>query len=532
MSKENFVKGAAILGISGLIVKILGAIYKIPLTNLIGTQGIAYYQPAYTIYNLLLAISLTGFPTAIARIVAEKRALNNYQGAYQVYSVSLIGLFFVGVVTSVLTYVLADPIVNLMGSPKSYYSLVALVPALMVVPVLSAYRGFFQGTQNMMPLALSQLLEQVFRVVVGFTLAYVLLNNGLEKAAAGANFGASVGSIIALIVVFLFFVARKKLTQKEIENSDNNSLDTVKNVIRDLLIIAIPITIGACISPLMGLADVTLVNRILSTMDFTADQIDSMYGQLSGMAQSIINFPQAFSTAIAVSLVPVMTEAYTKRDKAKLNQTSDMGIKISLVIALPCGVGIFMLAAPIMALLFPSVGSEVHASSGILLQILSISVIFLILVQAFTAMLQAVNKQMLPVKNLFIGLLVKIVLSYMLISIKSININGAAISTGVAYIVATILNYIDIRKYTTIKLSKITKIAALPLLSTLIMAVVVFIVYKLGGFIIKSGSILTALSIMAGGLAYVVALFATGTITSSDLELIPKGQKLKRFVKK
>ena len=532
MSKENFVKGAAILGLSGLIVKILGAIYRIPLTGLIGTEGVAYYTAAYNVYNLFLAISLTGFPTAIARLISEKRALNNYKGAYQVYSVSLWGMFIIGIISAVIVLVFAKPIVDFMGFSDAYYSMIALVPALLIMPVLSSYRGFFQGTQNMMPFALSQLVEQLLRVIVGFVLAYSLIKVGLDKAAAGATFGASIGSIGALLIVFLFFVLRKKLTQKEIQSSNNNELDTNKNVIKNLLKIAIPITIGASLAPLMGNLDTYFVSSRLASLNYTQAAIDDLYGQLNGMAHPMINFPQAFSTAIAISLIPVITDSFVKKDRIRLNQTADMGVKLSLIIALPCGIGMFMLAEPIMALLYPSMSAAQHASAGVLLQVLSIGVIFLILNQAYTAMLQAVNKQMIPVKNLFIGLIIKVVLSFLLIGMASININGAALSTCAAYLAASFLNLRDIRKYTKIKLSNLVKVSALPLLSTAIMAVVVWIVYKLAGIVISSGGLVTLLSIAIGGCAYLVALFATGAVTSEDLDLIPMGSKLKRFVRK
>lgn len=532
MSKDNFVKGAAILGLSGLIVKILGAIYRIPLTGLISTEGMAYYTAAYNVYNLLLAISLAGFPTAIARMISEKRALNNYEGAYQVYSISLWGMFIIGIISSVLVLIFAKPIVNFMGFPDAYYSMVALVPALLIIPVLSSYRGFFQGTQNMVPFALSQFAEQLLRVVVGYFLAYTLVKVGLEKAAAGATFGASVGSIGALLIVFLFFIMRRKLTQNEIQSSDNNSLDETKNVIKNLLKIAIPITIGASMAPLMGNMDTFFVSNRLASLGYSQAIIDDLYGQLNAMAHSMINFPQAFSTAIAISLVPVMADSFVKKDRFRLNQTADMGAKLSLIIALPCGIGMFMLAEPIMALLYASMGPERHASAGVLLQILSIGVIFLILNQAYTAMLQSVNKQMIPVKNLFIGLIFKVVLSYILIGIAPININGAALSTCAAYLIASILNLRDIRKYTSIKMSNIIKISALPLLSTAIMAITVWIVYRLTGMIINSKGLVTLLSIAIGGLVYFVALFATGAITSEDLELIPMGNKMKRFVRR
>lgn len=532
MGKNSFIKGAAILGIAGLIVKLIGAVYKLYLTNLIGTEGMGYFGPAYNIYNLLLAISLAGFPTAIARMISEKRAVHNYRGAYRVYSVSLTIMFFVGLSSSLLVLLLARPMMDFMGSPSSYYSMIALVPALFIMPILSSYRGFFQGLQNMMPIALSQIFEQIFRIIIGFYLAIKLLDIGLEEAAAGATFGASIGSCAALFVIFLFFIKRKNLSKKEINKSHIGKVDSFTNIIKTLLAIAVPITIGASISPLMGIVDNYFVFNRMPLYGFSQSEIANLYGQLTGAVYSLTNLPQAISTAIAMSLIPVIANAFVKNDKLKLDKASNMGVKISLIIAFPCGVGMFILARPILELLFPSIGHESIQTSTALLQILSISIIFSILIQIFTAILQSVNKQNKPVKNLFIGLIIKVILSYILIGIPSINIKGSAYSTICVYLFVAILNYNDIRRNTPIKLCSIIKQSALPVLSTLVMTVAVFFTYKFGSFIIHSKDILTILSIVAGGATYVVALFLTGAITSEELELLPMGNKLKRFVRK
>ena len=434
MSKESFVKSAAILSIAGFIVKILGAIYRVPLTNLIGTEGIGYYQPAYNIYNLLLTVSLAGFPTAIAKMVSERRALGDYQGAYQVYKVSRWGLFIIGLLSSIFIFLFARQLVTFLGYPGSYYSMLALVPALFAVPLLSSYRGFFQGTQNMMPIALSQIVEQLFRISIGYFLAYKLVDIGLEKAAAGATFGASVGGIAALILIAAIFMTDKKDIRREIETSTLNREENAWNIVKNLLYIAIPITIGASIAPLMGVFDSYFVSSRLSFLGYTTEQITDLYGQLSGTAQTLINFPQVFSTAVAMSLVPAITEAYAKHNNNKLNLTSNTGVRLSLIIGLPCGIGMYMLATPIIALLYSSLGPEKHATSGGLLEVLSIGVIFLTVVQAFTAILQSVDKPFHPVKNLALGLVVKIILSYVLIGMPSINIKGAAISSTGAYL--------------------------------------------------------------------------------------------------
>ncbi|MDW5299477.1 MAG: polysaccharide biosynthesis protein [Sedimentibacter sp.] len=531
MSKENFIKGAAILSVAGLLVKILGAIYRIPLTNLIGTEGIGYYQPAYNIYNLLLVVSLAGFPTAIAKLVSEKRALLNYAGAYQVYKISRWGLFFIGIVSSIVVLIFAKNLVSFLGYPGSYYSMIALVPALFAVPLLSAYRGFFQGTQNMAPIALSQIIEQIFRVSVGLYLAYSFVGKGLEEAAAGATFGASAGGLAALILIYLLFFFSKKRIKEEISLSSHNKTEPVLDIVKSLLYIAIPITIGASISPLMGLADSYIVSNRLSAIGYTSIEIADMFGELSGTAQTLINFPQVFSTAVAMSLVPVITEAFTRKQHDKLNTTTNVGVKISLIIGLPCGIGLFMLAEPVIALLYASIGPEKHASSGALLQIMAISVIFLTLVQAFTAVLQSINKQFHPVKNLAIGLIVKIILSYILIGMPSLNIRGAAISTTISYLVVAILNWYDINFKTNIKINLI-QVSARPLLSSAVMAVAVGISFRLIKAAVGSQNIATLTSVAIAVIVYVVCLFLTGAITKEDLELIPKGEKLRKFVRK
>jgi len=531
MSKESFIKGAAILSIAGLLVKILGAVYRIPLTNLIGTEGIGYYQPAYNIYNLLLVVSLSGFPTAIAKLVSEKRALQNYEGAYQIYKVSRWGLFLIGLVSSVFVLIFARNLVSFLGFPGSYYSMIALVPALFAVPLLSAYRGFFQGSQNMTPIALSQIIEQIFRVSVGLYLAYAFVGKGLEEAAAGATFGASAGGLAALVLIYLLFFFSKKGIKDEIALSPYNKTESVSDIVKSLLYIAIPITIGASIAPLMGLMDSYIVSNRLTAIGYTSIEIADLFGELSGTAQTLINFPQVFSTAVAMSLVPVITEAYTKKQYGKLNITANVGVKISLIIGLPCGIGLFMLAEPIIALLYASLGPEKHASAGALLEIMAISVIFLTLVQSFTAILQSINKQFHPVKNLAVGLVVKVIFSYILIGMPSMNIRGAAISTTISYLVVAFLNWYDINYKTDIKIN-LVKVSARPLLSAAAMAAAVWISFGIIKSVLGSQNLATLGSIIVAVVVYVVCLFLTGAITEEDLDLIPKGEKLKKFVRK
>ncbi len=530
MSENNFLKGAAVLGTAGLIVKIIGAIYRIPLTNLIGTEGIGYFQPAYQVYNLLLVISLAGFPTAVARLVSEKMALENPQGAHQIFRLSMRVILVISVVSSLTVLVFAKGIAQAIGYPGTYYSLLGLVPALLIVPIMSVYRGYFQGMQNMIPTALSQVLEQLVRFAVGLSFAYVLLNSSPQKAAGGASFGASAGGIAGLILILFIYAKQRKNIHERIDTAENNTLEEPRRVIRKLLAIAIPITLGASIVPFMGLIDAKLVSMRLAQIGYSVIEITDLYGQLSGTAQTFINFPQVFSIAIAMSLVPSISNAYTRRDKEALNQTTDLGMRTSLIIGLPSAFGLYILAEPIIKLFYPALGPEKHKSVGQLLAILAISVVFLTVVQSLTAILQAVDKQRIPVKNLAIGAIVKIVLTYILVGIPSLNVKGAALSTIAAYLTAATLNYWDINKYTEVKV-KLLRIAFRPLIASSIMGVVVYTVYHSGAGII--GAKLSALiAILVGVVVYFVALPITGTINKKDMDLLPKGEKLYQLMNK
>jgi stage V sporulation protein B len=266
----------------------------------------------------------------------------------------------------------------------------------------------------------------------------------------------------------------------------------------------------------------------LLAIGYSEIEATDLYGQLSGTAQTFINFPQVFSIAIAMSLVPTITESFTKGENKMLNMTANLGMRTALLIGLPSAIGLFVLAEPIIVLFYPALGSAKHASVGYLLAILAISVIFLTIVQSLTAILQAVEKQKIPVKNLAIGALVKVILTYILVGIKSLNVAGAAYSTIAAYFTAAVLNYLDLKKKTNIDI-KLRNIVPRPLAASLIMGIIVFAVYFIFNPIL--GVKITALfSIALGIFVYVIALPLTKAITKKDLELLPKGDKIEKLL--
>ena len=531
MSKDNnFLKGAAILGMAGVIVKILGAIYRIPISNIIKSEGMGYYQTAYPFYVLLLTLSTAGFPVAIAKLVSEKRALGDFKGAHKVFKVALIGLLIGGILTSVFVFFAAESIVESLGNKNAYYSLIALVPALFFVPIMAAFRGFFQGRQAMTPTALSQISEQLFRVIAGLFLTYYLLDKGIPIAAGGASFGGSVGAMVGALAIALIYLYKRKDILKEVNESIVTEEYGVSKIVKDLLVIAIPITIGSAIAPIMDTIDAALVLKRLQSIGYTELNANDMYGQLKGLAQTLINLPQVFSMALAISLVPAISHSNIRKKKKEVQSIISSGIRVTLLIGLPCAFGLFVLAKPIIRLLYFKNTIETLNSTGEILAVLSFGVIFLTLVQSLTAILQGLGKPLVPVINLFIGAVVKVILTFTLTAIPSINIKGAAISTVIAYGIASILDLISVKVYAEIKLN--TKdVFIKPLISALCMAVTAKISHLLLMSIIGD-KLATIIAIIIGALVYLVLLLITGSITKEDLSLLPKGDKIGKKLEK
>ena len=307
-------QGAVILGGAGIVIKIMGAFFRIPLGNLIGAEGMGYYQTAYPIYVLFLTLAVSGAPIAISKLVSERIAVGNHYEAHRVFRVSFVFLLAISIVSSSICFFGAGILVDAMGNSGSKYTMMAIAPALLFLPIAAAYRGYFQGMQDMGPTATSQIVEQFFRVVVGLFLAYFLIRFGKTYAAAGASFGATAGAAACIATMMAIYLKKKKTLAPFIEASTRESQESTKTILWNLLAIAVPVTIGAAIMPIMNTIDVTIVMRRLQATGWTLEQANAMYGQLTGMAAPLINLPQVLTMAVAMSLVPAVSSAFKQKD--------------------------------------------------------------------------------------------------------------------------------------------------------------------------------------------------------------------------
>lgn len=527
-TSSSFIKGAAILGLAAIVVKILGAFFRIPLGNFIGSEGMSYYQGAYAFYNQMLAISTAGIPTAIAKIISERLAVGNEKGANRVLQVSTYLMFGVGIMAAVLMFFAAPILSSKTGNTGSMYSMYALVPALMFVSLMAVYRGYFQGRQMMEPYAISQVIEQFFRVIGGLTLAIVLLGSGLQYAAAGATLGASIGSGAGFVCIYVMY---RKFIKKnpDLATKGEGGNEPFLKILGEILMISIPVAIGASVMPIMSIADASMVIVRLQSIGIDASTAQSLYGQLSGFAQSIVNLPQVITAAVQISIVPAIASLRIRGDKEGLSHNVETGLRLAMIIGLPCAVGISMLSQPIIQLLYP-MQPDVWVMTGKILGIYGWGIIFLSLYQITTGMIQGLGRPILPAIFLMVGATIKVVLTYVLVAIPSLNVLGAAMSTIAAFAIASLLNisFILTRKEVKINYSQVF---VKPIVDVIAMGVVVFGSHQLFGMFLPA-RLATVVAIAMGGLVFLVMLFATNTITEEDLAIMPGGAKLNRFKNK
>lgn len=534
MSKNNFLKGAAVLGIAGIIVKVIGIFFRIPLTRWIGEDGMGYYGSVYPIYTLFLIISTAGIPVAISRMVSERIAVKNYAGAHKVFQISIWLMGALGLASFCIVYFNAGFIENsILHNPGARLSLEAIAPSLLLVPIMSAYRGYFQGRQNMNPTAISQLFEQLFRVVVGLGLAYFLLDSGYEAVCAGATFGSTAGAAAGLFVVVIIYLLSLNTIKRYIRrNKSHSQLESTSSIVKKILIIAIPITIGASILPLMGAIDASVVMGRLQATGWTHEQANALWGRFSGYCNSLIGLPQVFVQAIAMSLVPAISAGFRLKDLGEVKENMKLAMRTAMIIGFPCAAGMFALAEPILKLLYltPDTAAEITAAVPTL-RLMCFSIIFMSSLQTLTGILQGIDRQNVPVKNLAIGAAVKLVVTYVCVGIRAINVNGAPLGTIAAYVVATVLNIKDIKKYSGNAFDfKMTFLK--PFIASALMGAAAFASFKLIFLATSSNTISTLLSIIVGVVVYGALVLSLKVITEDEIRRLPKGDKLVKVLDK
>ncbi len=444
--KQSVAYGALILSVSGFLVKLVGAVFKIPLTNLVGAAAMSYFSSAYNIYVFLLAIATSGLPTGVAAMVSSSLATGKYKDVSKIMKIAASIFVSLGTVLAILGFVFAMPLAEAMNSREAYWSVAAIMPAIICISVVSVFKGFFQGYSNMTPTAVSNLIEAIVKLIAGYGIAFVLYNLGYpsEVVVGGAVLGVSISTFAAMIFMLCRYCFRNREYRISVSEFVNDAQTPSKKLAKDFLVISLPLIVSSVTANLMSLVDSFVVmNRLKGYLD--VEQAKLCWGAYGNMALTIFNLPSFLITAIGISLIPAISAAYAKKDKSNVVKTSGEALKYSAILAFGSAFGLNAVSEEVLNLFFRGDPSGVAVATP-LLQIISFALVAVGLTNITAAILQSVGKSYLPVISVAVGAAIKTVCTLILVSIPSVNIMGAPIATNIAYPVMLVMNIVFVHK--------------------------------------------------------------------------------------
>lgn len=524
IKKEGFMQSVLVLMISQLAIKLLGLIYKIYLTNKegFGDTGNAIYSSGYQIYALLLTISSIGVPNAISKLVSEKVAVGDSKGAHRIFKIALLTFGIIGFVATMILFIGAGYISNvILQIPEAEMTLVALSPAIFFVTIASVLRGYFNGREKISVTAKSQTLEQIFKTVLTVIVVEIVglaTNLNTTLMSAGANLATTLSVLLSFGYLTLYYKIYKRDIATELKNSVNYKHESLIKVVKRILFVSTPITLSAIMSTLNKNIDSITVVRGLKKF-LTEAEAKVQYGILSGKVDTLITLPLSFNIAFATALVPSISSSIAKGEKESASKRISFSILISILIGLPCTVGMMIFSEQIIHLLFP------NATNGsLLLQISAVTIIFSVLAQTINGALQGLGRIMTPAITSTIGLIIKLIINICLIQIPGIGVYGAAIGSIINNIIAFALSYIVLVK--TIKIdTKLSKYVIKPLIATILMGICSYYIYLLFASIIST-RIATIIAILIAVLIYVLLVIIFKILDKEEIRMIPYGAKL------
>ena len=586
---NTFFGGAAILAMGILVVKVIGLFYKIPLVNIIGSEGSADFNNAYNIYSVLLTISTAGLPVAVSKMVSEANALGRQNQVHKVFRLSLAAFLTLGVVSFLIMYFGSEQLAGMMHDSLAAAGIRALAPAVICVGCLSAFRGYAQGHGNMTPTAVSQILEALCKLVIGLGLAYWLVRAGQPShvAAAGAITGVTVGNILALAYMIFNFVSTRMREEKDPQDAP----DSARRILSTLMKIAIPITISSSMVGIVTVIDSALVqgqiqkvlisdpdswalyqqvvdfapleaardawqqavssgaaaeavSQLYGAVELAAENISrSLYGNYSG-ALTIYNLPLSLMAAITASVIAAVSAALARRDRRGAARITGSALRITALLAFPMGVGLFVLGTPIIRLIFPELDASV---AGPLLSTLGLASIFVCLMLVCNSVLQAHGFINLPVVIMALGGVVKIVTNYNLVAVPTIGISGAPVGNVLCFGLCMVLDLVVIARVIHGRPDYLPLLAK-PAAAAGVMGLGAWAVYGLLSKLLsyeevtQAGETIQTLGKTGNGIAvmgailiaviiYAVLVVALRAISREDLSLMPKGDKIAKILR-
>ena len=549
IKKQTFLQGTAVLAMATVLVKLMGFLFKVPLNNIIGEDGFGYFNTAYDVYNVLLMISTTGLPVAMSRMISQAQTLGNHAQIKRIYRTSLYVFLTIGMVGSLgMLFFCRQLSVMVTTNENSWAAIAALAPCVLLICLVSAYRGFFQGQSNMTPTYVSQIFEAATRLVVGLGLAWLVMKltgkayvrmqgivlapgetaqdyGDITLAAGGAILGVTLGSLISVV-----YLHHKFRQSNQILSLGGGTAKSTRSTMKELLSIAVPITLGSAGLQIINLFDTMIyMRRLTGALQWTEKMADSAKG-VYNFCQTVFALPCSFIPTITIAVIPAITASLTRKDLAEAKATSESSVRTMALIAMPCAAGLFVMAEPVIRLLCSTYTEDKIQLAATMLAILGLTVIFNSLVLLLNAIMQAHGDVVTPVVNMLIGGIIKIIVNYILVGQPNLNIVGAPIGTFICYISITALDLIAMKRHISAR-PAIFKNIIRPGLSSAIMGAATFMVYRVLSNAISSWKLACLLSLAFAVVLYAVLVVFLRCLTYEDCMLLPKGEKIAKILR-
>ena len=549
IKKQTFLQGTAVLAMATVLVKLMGFLFKVPLNNIIGEDGFGYFNTAYDVYNVLLMISTTGLPVAMSRMISQAQTLGNHAQIKRIYRTSLYVFLTIGMVGSLgMLFFCRQLSVMVTTNENSWAAIAALAPCVLLICLVSAYRGFFQGQSNMTPTSVSQIFEAVTRLVVGLGLAWLVMKltgeaavraqgivlasgetaqdyGDIPLAAGGAILGVTLGSLISVV-----YLHHKFRQSNQILSLGGGTAKSTRSTMKELLSIAVPITLGSAGLQIINLFDTMIyMRRLTGALQWTEKMADSAKG-VYNFCQTVFALPCSFIPTITIAVIPAITASLTRKDLAEAKATSESSVRTMALIAMPCAAGLFVMAEPVIRLLCSTYTEDKIQLAATMLAILGLTVIFNSLVLLLNAIMQAHGDVVTPVVNMLIGGIIKIIVNYILVGQPNLNIVGAPIGTFICYISITALDLIAMKRHISAR-PAIFKNIIRPGLASAIMGAATFMVYRVLSNAISSWKLACLLSLAFAVVLYAVLVVFLRCLTYEDCMLLPKGEKIAKILR-
>lgn len=535
---NNFIVQGGILALAGVIVRMLGLVKRIPLYYIIGDVGNSYYSAAYEIYNIVFTISVYGLPISVSKLVSANVSKGRYRNADKIFKCAISFAIFTGLLSSTLVYIFSDQLSGLLNEPMSYLALKTLAPTLFVVSVMGVIRGYFQGLGTMLPTAISQLIEQIVLVGVSLSMAYVMSKKG-EKVglilqnenyraaygARGATMGCLVGAIAGLLFLLLLYYAYRKKLNRQIYRDPSHNIDGSLEVFKALILTIVPVVISCTVNNISNFIDQFLHNRIMIEKGLEAIK-STNWGIYSGRYSVLINVPIAIAAAMGASSVPTLSGLMKREEYELAGDRVERVIRVTMMLAIPCAMGMAVLAPSLMWFLF----SSTEKTAVVLLRIGSVGVVLFSFSTLTNSILQGMSRLSKPIIHGVIALVIHVALLVSLLKFTDMNIYAVAFSNNFFSLAICIMNIVSISRILRYS-QEMLRTFVLPIVSAGVMGVCIYFldrVFNANGY----SRALTAANIIIGALVYFLGLILTRALGYEELCAVPGGEKLYRLLKK